>query len=169
MTLHWIGLALQIAVQSAPPVEMGSDSLRLTIEVRTTTASQGHADVLRVILWNNLRSAVAVLAPLNWPNERIMLEITGPDGKLVEAYNFVFPNEVPVGPGADFAVRIPPHSFVGRDILLCPGPESGKPGYDLSRPGRYHAKLALDVYPTGGGRGMSLRSNDLSWSVEKDN
>ena len=165
MMLYCACFAAQILALPLPSLGAGRDSLRLTIELLEAPASQGRPETLRIMLWNDTGSALELLAPLNWPNERLMLEITGPDGQQVDAYNFVFANQVPVGPTAAFATRIPPHSFVGRDVQLCPGAGTGQPGYDLSKPGSYRAVLTLDVYPTAGGRVTTLRSNMVQWVV----
>lgn len=166
MQFHYLMYALSGLLSSTPQHMKPCDSLRVAIAVVRTSGAHVSPTAIRIFLWNDTDSAISLLAPLNWPNESLLLEITAPDGAPVKTYNVVFPNSIPWGPESEFAVRIPPHSFVGTDISLAPNPEDEKSArFDLAREGTYQAALTLTVYPLAGGGGTLLRSNTIAFDV----
>jgi hypothetical protein len=150
----------------AAPIQSRQDTLRVTLSVVTPGSTGGAPLVLRATVWNDTDHPVQVIAPLDWPNESLVLEVIGPDGNLLRALNYVFPNAIPVGPDAEFATRVPPHSFVGHDFDLSSGLGTGRAGYSITQPGIYRASLTVVIYSTGEGPSTLLHSNTIHWAVE---
>lgn len=144
-----------------------ADSLRLRIEVLADSSGSHPRTTMRVTLWNDTDHAISVIAPLDWPNESAMLEVSGVDGVRPSSYNFRFPYEFPSGAASPYAARIPPRSFVGTELLLDPGGQSGQAGFSLEPGKTYQATLTLMIFAVGSWARQTLRSNEVKWTLSR--